>query len=196
MIEVRWARPLLTAERRDLALAGLSSRERKRELSEGFLAGRLVLKRLVTELTGDPSPAIEQVCADCGGPHGRPTYEGLWLSLSRCADAVLAAASTLPIGIDVEPRGAASAHWTRTEAVLKADGRGLRVDPDDVDFNESAARIGGRGIRYLTADLELDPSLQVSLAVAEDASGTAISRRGRRAALARTLTQVRGSRSW
>jgi 4'-phosphopantetheinyl transferase len=201
VIEVRWAQPTLTAVQRDHAIARLTLRERSRELSENFLAGRLLLKSLVTELTGDPDPVVEQTCVDCGGAHGRPTYAGLWLSLSRCAEGVVAAAASEPVGIDVELAAAEGAggtiqHWTQTEAVLKADGRGLRVDADRVVFARNTARIDGRGIRYSVIDLDLDESLQVSLAVAEDASGTASARTGRRAIESRTLLQVHGSRSW
>ena len=200
MIEVRWAPPHLTTDQKVWALAGLSPREREREVTDSFLAGRLLLKALVTELTGEAAPVIEQTCADCGGPHGRPTVAGLWLSLSRCAVGVVAAAASVPVGIDVEPAGSDAvagmslAEWTRTEAVLKADGRGLRVDPGEVMFTGSTATLGGS--RYVVQDLTLDAGLQVSVAAREARSGTASARTGRRVGSARIPLQVHGSRSW
>jgi 4'-phosphopantetheinyl transferase len=148
-----------------------------------FLEGRVLLRELASDLTG-VSPAkviITAVCPDCGGPHGRPQLVGapFYLSLSRCADAVVAVASDLPIGVDVEPRDGSAArveaieqltgqasigHWTAVEAVLKADGRGLRVDPREVEVHGTSAQLGDAHYRLI--EPELAPDLRVSIAIA------------------------------
>ena len=57
--------------------------------------------------------------------------------------------------------------WTRVEAVLKADGRGLRVEPGDVRYDsEGAAWVRGSNRRYLVAEHDVDPAILVSLAIA------------------------------
>ncbi|MCU1420493.1 MAG: 4-phosphopantetheinyl transferase [Microbacteriaceae bacterium] len=92
---------------------------------------------------------VTQVCPDCGGDHGRPVVAepGRWVSLSRSGGLVAVAFSTAgPVGVDLESRAAVARHpvrglrhpdareWTTKEAVLKADGRGLRVDPAELVF--------------------------------------------------------------
>ncbi|MDN4615278.1 hypothetical protein P5G50_12555 [Leifsonia sp. F6_8S_P_1B] len=125
-----------------------------------FLAGRQALLT-AAERSGFPEVAIDATCPDCGRSHGRPRAKGeatLHLALSHAAGHAFAVAASAPVGIDAEaldtdparlreaaallahpvdrPRAALRA-WTATEAVLKADGRGLRVDP-------SAVRLGPR----------------------------------------------------
>lgn len=56
-------------------------------------------------------------------------------------------------------------HWTRVEAVLKADGRGLRVDPALVRVSgDSVARIGDDPLRYRLVDASVGP-LMITVAV-------------------------------
>ncbi|QAY72545.1 hypothetical protein ET445_03490 [Agromyces protaetiae] len=113
---------------------------------------------------------IDARCPDCGRSHGRPTVTGaprpVFVSLAHAGGRAFAVASAVPVGIDTEPvdvpaerRAAVAsavrdlapppvgvdplAHWTRIEAVLKADGRGLRVDPGRVVFKGRGARIDG-----------------------------------------------------
>ena len=192
--ELRWASTELAGDARRAALAALSPLERARYDSavagrDAFLAGRLVLRSLAGELLDLPPAAVDlvAVCPDCGGPHGRPAIPGsaLRLSLSRGAGVVVAAASWgAEVGVDVEPidvsperlaaigsvTGEASVlHWTRVEAVLKADGRGLRVDPARVSLVEIDGRLEGRvadsSARYGMSGVELVPGLLVSVAV-------------------------------
>ena len=178
------------------ALEMISSQERARYddsppvRRETFLAGRLVLRRLAAELTGLAPAEVDlvAVCPDCGGPHGKPVIpgSGLHLSLSHSSDAVVAAASwDARVGVDLETgehsaRAIAAigaitgdptlASWTRVEATLKADGRGLRVDPRQVtvmpvaDHLESS--VVDRPDRYRLDDVELAPGILVSVAVA------------------------------
>lgn len=116
--------------------------------TQPFLLGR----RLLREMTG--AHEVTAHCADCSGPHGRPMIAGWFSSVTHAAGVTVVAASRSgALGVDAEPVRAgedriaairelttdapdeASAvlrHWTRVEAVLKADGRGLRVDPREV----------------------------------------------------------------
>lgn len=59
--------------------------------------------------------------------------------------------------------------WTRIEAVLKADGRGLRVAPSDVVLESIAgglaASVLGSSRRYAVHQADLDDALVVSLAL-------------------------------
>jgi 4'-phosphopantetheinyl transferase len=105
---------------------------------------------------------IDNPCPRCGGPHGpvriqgaravaSVTYAGGRAVVAVCEGAD--AAGVAAVGIDAEPvaderrdaagltgvlgAGEASVRsWTRVEAALKADGRGLRVDPASVTVEE------------------------------------------------------------
>lgn len=179
-----WALELLSPTERARFDATASAPARER-----LLWGRMLLRELVAELAGvQPSGVgIEARCADCGGPHGRPVVTGpndraraMMTSVSACAGAVVVAVSAhRAIGVDVEPRAGgtqrlqairhltgASAdplrHWTRVEAVLKADGRGLRVEPGRVQVHDGQAEL--EGVRYRLAEPPIDPGLVVSVA--------------------------------
>jgi len=172
----------LEPEDRAEALAALTPLELERyDGSDGFLAGRLVLRRLGAALTGGPVEIIA-VCPDCGGPHGRPEIAGstLRLSLSHGAGVVVAAADWgARVGIDIEDLGQRAAldairsltgeatvqRWTRVEAILKADGRGLRVDPSQVVIEGDVGWVRGEVTRYRLEERELAPGLRASIAV-------------------------------
>jgi len=184
-LELRWARPGLDS------LATLSDAERRRfdatpaARQSTFLAGRVLLRGLVAELTGTAAADVQltAVCPNCGGPHGRPVAPGtgLHLSLTHGLDAVVAAASDRPVGIDLESAiapapvladiGSLTGHasllsWTRTEAILKADGRGLRVDPAHVVIDGSRGWVDDAPARYDLSEVELAAGVRVSVAVA------------------------------
>lgn len=193
---LRWIRPQLNEHARSQALELISPAERERHdgtpehRRTSFLAGRLILRRLAAELLGIEPASVElvAVCPDCGGAHGRPvlTDSTLQLSLSHSRDAVVAAASwDAPVGVDIESLDQSAAavsaiasltgeasllRWTRIEAILKADGRGLRVDPGQVSIAEVddhlEGRVSGESTRYRLSEVELQPDLRVSLAVA------------------------------
>ncbi|RIJ50955.1 4-phosphopantetheinyl transferase [Clavibacter lycopersici] len=146
-------------------------------------AGRDALRALAAEITGaDPADVtVRARCATCGGPHGRPmlggsrALDGLHASVAHAGDAVVVAVSTDgPIGIDAEPRGREApagvtlAGWVRIEAVLKADGRGLAVDPARVRFADDehgiVAWIEGEAARYRVVDVELGSDVAAALA--------------------------------
>lgn len=155
-------------------IARLSPGDRRRlEALDGpaaarFLSGRDALYAALDAAWPDaPANAfIDATCPDCGLAHGRPRLTGQAgprLALSHAAGLAFAVAADGPVGIDAEPldadpqQVAAAAslapgpghpllRWTAIEATLKADGRGLRVDP-------SAVRLGNRradldGVRY------------------------------------------------
>ena len=145
--------------------------------------GHALLRELVSEATGldVATITITATCPDCGGSHGRPEVHGrddLHVSLARTPGFVVAGISSAgPIGIDAElvagsPERAPAVgaltgiqslrHWTRVEAVLKADGRGLRVDPALVQVDGEIATLEGQ--RYRLSDPELHPALVVTLA--------------------------------
>ena len=145
--------------------------------------GHDLLRELVAETTGldVATITITATCPDCGGTHGRPTILGrpdLHVSLARTPGFVVAGVSAAgPIGIDAEllagsPERAAAVgaltgiqslrHWTRVEAVLKADGRGLRVDPALVRVDGEFATLEGQ--RYRLSEPELHAAIVVTLA--------------------------------
>ncbi|HWH97717.1 MAG TPA: 4-phosphopantetheinyl transferase [Pseudolysinimonas sp.] len=193
---LRWIRPRLNRNAAEAAIAVLSPGERRRldglagVQRQQFLAGRLLLRRLVAEMTGEAPADVEvtAVCPDCDIEHGKPLAgaPGLHVSLSHTADLVVAAASwDGAIGVDVEARqltatllraigsvaGEASLeHWTRVEAILKADGRGLRVDPSTVSIADVGGTlegtVPGSPITYEIGTVDLAPGSRVSIAVA------------------------------
>jgi len=163
---------------------------------ERFLTGRMLLRELVAELTGADlaSITIAATCADCGREHGQSRIAGhpeVHVSLSHTGGRTAAAATVgtaiggTAIGVDIERRdaspkrlaailkiasGADLAHWTRVEAVLKADGRGLRVDPRAVQVIGDLATLEGVG--YALADASDDRyAISVATALAETALG-------------------------
>ncbi len=149
------------------ALAALGSDQLARAdaldgvLAARFVAGRGLLLGLLEELAPGADPEIVTRCARCGGPHGAPRalHAPVAMSVSYAGALVAAAAvrteTASAVGIDVERGDPATtlgdlgalfapdpppdlARWTRIEAVLKADGRGIRVAPNEV--RERAAR--------------------------------------------------------
>ncbi|MET4158240.1 hypothetical protein [Agromyces sp. PvR057] len=88
------------------------------------------------------------------------------MSLAHAPGLAVAVAANVPVGIDAETRtipderidairkvtrlgaGDALRHWVRVEAVLKADGRGLRIDPADVSVRGRTAELCGSAQRY------------------------------------------------
>ena len=194
--EIRWTRTDLNPRARERARGVLSVEERDRHdampahARASFLAGRLLLRTLAADLMGLTPLAVQLTarCPDCGGAHGKPQLRGesLHLSLSRTDMVVVAAASwDALVGIDVERLDqpaeriaaigvitgeATLSSWTRAEAVLKADGRGMRVDPALVGFEETAAglqaTVADSAVRYLVREVDVQAGLLVSTAVA------------------------------
>ncbi|MGB7962471.1 MAG: hypothetical protein WCF12_05865 [Propionicimonas sp.] len=148
---------------------------------QAFRAGRALLTRLVEPLA--PPASRWQVttgpCQHCGQPHGPVTVLGVAVrvSVSYSTGIVVAAAASASevgrLGVDVEvdrPDPVRDAHlrgllgdspepalrrWCRVEAVLKADGRGLRVDPGTVTLPDP---------RFEVRDAAGPPGFLISLA--------------------------------
>lgn len=118
---------------------------------------------------------VEHRCLTCGATdHGQPFTDGRPLSISKAGGLVLAAIADGPVGIDHEPSGSdvqreVVAHpsetddtlrlWVRKEAVLKATGLGLQVDPRSflIDERGRPSPIDGYdGPPLVVVDLELD----------------------------------------
>ncbi|MFF2488715.1 chemotaxis protein CheY [Microbacterium sp. NPDC058062] len=99
--------------------------------------------------------ALSNPCPRCGGPHGAvvvahvPFLAGVTYAGGYAIAAVAATQDAAALGVDAEPehdarRDAAGMsgvlgddeasvrEWIRVEAALKADGRGLRVEPSTV----------------------------------------------------------------
>lgn len=134
-----------------------------------FVLGRRLVGRLVGELFPDARGwrLGADVCVDCGLAHGAVRVEGLPVvaSISHTTGLTVAAAasaiSVSRLGVDAEadalaPQradelarllgGSAAAsllRWTQVEAVLKADGAGLRLDPASVRLGRGRAFVGG-----------------------------------------------------
>lgn len=91
---------------------GATERERADAFHEAadagdFVAAHLLARECVTALTGATPVALEQRCATCGGPHGKPYVRGLpdiHVSWSHSRGHVAAVAARAPVGIDVEAR--------------------------------------------------------------------------------------------
>ncbi|MEO8906974.1 MAG: hypothetical protein ABI310_02745 [Microbacteriaceae bacterium] len=162
----------------------------RRADADRFALGRILLRELVAELgsvasgadIAAGSVAIDAVCATCGGPHGKPIVTApaalrgrIHVSVAHCDSLVFAAAAQRePIGVDAElatlsehatehadsATWTAPRRWTQVEAVLKADGRGLLVDPDTVQLEHSGsallARIGTEPARYALTEFTID----------------------------------------
>lgn len=133
----------------------------------GADARAAVLLRLLQD-AGTPDDTVAHACPRCGSTeHGplRSSSGTTVLSLSHAGDltvgAIARADAAASVGVDVEagrgPMRLAELavlfapaqpptlrEWTMIEAVVKADGRGLRIAPTDIRFDGTAAHIAGR----------------------------------------------------
>lgn len=149
---------------------------------QAFLTGRALLLRLLGQRFGTAT-ADTGPCLRCGGPHGPVAVRGAAANASVAYApglVVAAVGSVARLGIDVVdaapgPRwddlgrllrvapSRAPRRWTQVEAVLKADGRGLRVDPADVLIRGSAAWVDSP-VRYELRDVEAPEPYLISVA--------------------------------
>lgn len=153
-----------------------------------FRAGRTALLTAAARFTGvEPRTlTIDATCPDCGRSHGRPRVVGapapVHISLTHAGGRAIAVASAVPVGVDAETRAALRAqragvrlvapasgaeslrHWTRVEAVVKADGRGLRIDPRSVFVTARRGAVTDSSARYRIGALRPVRGLVVSIA--------------------------------
>lgn len=140
---------------------------------------------------------LDNPCARCGGPHGALIVTGAAWRASVAYAGGFAVAAIAPegveaFGVDAEPltepvrdragwagTGADGvAGWVRTEASLKADGRGLRVDPGTVRIvpgaGEWVAHVPGRATPLIGWDAaSAPPGLFVAVSVGAAPEGPA-----------------------
>ncbi len=154
-----------------LAWAPVAPHEPRRQVAWGLLRGLL-----------PDGTVLSNDCGRCGQPHGRVTSPGFAVSVTYAAGfavvAVADARDVVALGVDAAPAegsgtlvpgvAATARDWTRIEAALKADGRGLRVDPARVrvavrDDGWSAEVPGGDSLEGW--DAAGPPEVVVSVAV-------------------------------
>ncbi|GAA1974087.1 hypothetical protein [Microbacterium pumilum] len=167
-----------------LSPLGEEQLDRYRALSDiharRFVTGRWLLAELVPELADAADLTLTTICERCGASHGRPrlTRAPVAVSVSYAGRVVAVAAvrtaDASAVGVDIEPEPVAGRHrrlhdleplfapaeppdiegWTLLEAAVKADGRGLTIDPAAVRIGDAgtgespesrAVRIPGRG---------------------------------------------------
>lgn len=149
--------------------------------------GRALLAALLAEVFGADAPLADAtICERCGAPHGRVQAGFVPVSVAYAGPLVAAAVglpdACLALGVDVELGDAHSERaadlarllgvtpehairrWTQIEAVLKADGRGLRVDPGQVRLEQDSAWIGDEPTRYLLAEIAGPADAVISVA--------------------------------
>jgi 4'-phosphopantetheinyl transferase len=155
-----------------------------------FLVGRLLVNALVAELFPHATGwlASAGACQRCGELHAGVELEGVpaRASVSYAANLVVVAVAPTSLvsrlGVDVETAdidhqraldlrrllGASSEpvlrRWTRVEAVLKADGRGLLVDPGAVHLRQGGAWLAGESVSYVVAEVDGPPGYLISVA--------------------------------
>lgn len=177
----------------DLAALSDADRERAGQLTPDrrarFVAGRRLLISLVDAEFPTATYALRPArCVRCGRDHAGPVIDGVDAVASLAFSSGIAVAALAPtaaidrLGVDVErddadatrsedlsgllgaSGGPVLRRWTRIEAVVKADGRGLAIDPADVRLRGDGARITGDATRYQVAGVTGPPGYWISVA--------------------------------
>lgn len=156
----------------------------------GFVLGRRLVGGLVGELFPDARGwrLGAEICADCGLAHGAVRVDGAAVvaSVSHTASLTVAAAASATsvsrLGVDAEADGmdperadelarllgsapaVALRRWTQVEAVLKADGAGLRLDPATVRLGRGRAWVPGDPAGYRLAGVRGPDGFLISVA--------------------------------
>lgn len=129
-----------------------------------FASRRWFVRHVVAASVGcEPAEvSLHQRCHRCDGPHGRPALEtprgvpAPFVSWSSVGTLTVVAVDSAPVGIDVVA-GEDRRDWARLEAVLKATGHGLEVDPSLVEIAAGRVRRWegpGRRPRLWVTDLD------------------------------------------
>lgn len=164
-----------------------------------YVARHVALRLILAERLGvDPTTvAFERApCPLCGELHGRPQLrerDDVHFSLSSTGDVAAVAVAPVPVGIDVEAVGRATAHelaaaldtgeqaavaalaeparsrtalrcWARKEALLKGRGTGLGIDPDAVHVGVGPLARSPRPDGWVLADVAVPPDLVAAVA--------------------------------
>jgi hypothetical protein len=157
-------------------------------------ADREALIAAVASASGSETAEVRagRVCPHCRGTdHGRPWATvhgtGYGVSLSRTTGALAIAVAPGSVGVDVErvsrvaaapldaftsdergrsagDVGLLAACWAAKEAVLKRDGRGLRVDPMAVDVDVAAGSARFEGVDHAVTVLRAAADLVLVVA--------------------------------
>jgi 4'-phosphopantetheinyl transferase len=179
----------------DIVRASAFGPDRRR----AFVVGRSLIAGLVGDLfPGTSGWSVDTgTCSRCGARHGAVEITGapVVASVSYAPGLVVAAVATTDrvsrLGVDVEPGTAnptrdrdlqqllgrsnepALRRWTQVEAVLKADGRGLSVDPAEVRVRSGHGRIADDPVRYRVEDVAGPTGYLISLAWCEAGASAA-----------------------
>ncbi|WP_418275510.1 4'-phosphopantetheinyl transferase family protein [Isoptericola jiangsuensis] len=173
LVHVWWV-PTSAVAQVDRGILSASERERESRLlraadRDRFVVGAALVRRLAGLLSGTaPGRAVvERRCRHCDGDHGPPRLPGVEISVTHAGGWVgLACARDGLVGLDVEEPGRdltelagtvlapdescttddLTTRWTRKEAVLKATGLGLTIDPRAVVVEELGS--GPRVVRF------------------------------------------------
>ncbi|MCC6497226.1 MAG: hypothetical protein IT193_13320 [Propionibacteriaceae bacterium] len=155
-----------------------------------FLLGRHLIHALVADLFPEVTEwsMASAPCQRCGNRHAGVQLEGVPARASVAYAAGLVAAAVAPdarvqgLGIDLELDAADPSRceelrrrlgastervlkrWTRVQAVLKADGRGLLIDPGAVRLRQGGAYIAGQRASYVVAEVPGPEGYLLSLA--------------------------------
>ncbi len=152
-----------------------SSRFRRESDALSYRAAHALFRLMAARRLGsDPRLAaalrVYRRCRTCGGEHGKPSIDGVQLSLSRSAGIVIVASSPegSPVGADIEqlpsrifdgfdayaltsrerehlPSRDAAARirlWVAKEAALKTTGHGLAVEPGTLSVHDAGGTDG------------------------------------------------------
>ena len=164
-----------------------------------YVGRHVALRVILAERLGVAPAAVSferAPCPLCGGAHGRPVVRGrddVQFSLSSTGDVAAVAVAAVPVGLDIEAVGRASADdlaaaldpvehaavaalteptrsrvalrcWARKEALLKGRGTGLGIDPDAVHVGVGPLARAPRPDGWVLADVPAPPDLVAAVA--------------------------------